>query len=500
VCCDLVDGFASESKIDQLKILALFDLIIRSDNRFRVLVSGRAAAIVGKAKLDEIFQSRRCYEKLIPKYFYGLKGGNLFRRPNIYIPKDQLRDAYRQAVFSRNLSFVSKEGVRFRSRLKRNAAPVRRTTAHLSSRLNAGNVLRVDRSRLNNLLGGALCPSCEYCVLRLLALSSNEGGLGNISIHYERKWNGRLHDVLSIQNIPKWIKHVGLRGYHDYDIENCHFSLFSQLCNRLGIATPCIDAYSANRKDFRRTLCHDLGLPLNDEGTRRIKTALISIVYGSLDTHWKEAAIATALGGEDLAKMFNAHPLVRGIRGEVTNYSIDLIEAVKRQKTHEGLWSIKGGNSLTYKTKLDSAKERRRALSFLLTSHESHILDVVLRKASRIDLCMHDGWICRSPLDLNSLTEAIKAETNFEVQIDSSLMNGQVDQSTCTNCAKIILSGNAIDKVHLNQLVTFETEEKISENCAANGRRGGLVVSMPESALCSWSERPPYGCYPEFFR
>ena len=63
----------------------------------------------------------------------------------------------------------------------------------------------------------------------------------------------------------------GGEGYYDYDIENCHFSLFNNLVEGMGRECPSIKYYVENKATERARWVEEYGVPL-----KKLKPHVIS--------------------------------------------------------------------------------------------------------------------------------------------------------------------------------------------------------------------------------
>ena len=101
---------------------------------------------------------------------------------------------------------------------------------------------------------------------------------------YREAQSGRLYSFYhaNLQNAPKAIRHALLDGQYDYDIENCHFTLFSQLSNKYGYITNAINRYLKNKTKVRESLADAIGLA----DVIPIKESLLAIIYGARESHY----------------------------------------------------------------------------------------------------------------------------------------------------------------------------------------------------------------------
>ena len=76
---------------------------------------------------------------------------------------------------------------------------------------------------------------------------------GTVNVNYKQK-NGIARyyasQSLSLQALPKCIRHTIAVGYVDIDIVNCHFVLLKTLCENFKISAPYLNEYITNRKKY----------------------------------------------------------------------------------------------------------------------------------------------------------------------------------------------------------------------------------------------------------
>lgn len=245
--------------------------------------------------------------------------------------------------------------------------------------------------------------------LRLLKLSRNTMCPGSVPVLYEQKSTGRLTEVLfGVQSNEREVISAALHGMWDYDLQNAHFSIFSEWAKRLGHATPVVDEYVRNKAQIRKDLSDhcksELGL---------IKECLIALLYGApLNANPEFTEIGKILTKEK-AKLFVNDPFVRSLRQEIKSVGeiivrdthsnrgcyvnamqIEAPQTIKKLPTFKLLChALQGVEALTLKT--------------VLTLHGEDIL-----------LCMHDGWISRKKLNCNDLETTIFHATGFELKIE----------------------------------------------------------------------------------
>jgi hypothetical protein len=94
---------------------------------------------------------------------------------------------------------------------------------------------------------------------------------------YTQAPSGRLYlNGTSLQNVSSSIKVAALKGCHEVDMENAHYQLFNQLCNRMGITNIYVEQYLENKVQWRESIAKEV-----DVSVKSVKTALIALIFGA---------------------------------------------------------------------------------------------------------------------------------------------------------------------------------------------------------------------------
>ncbi len=223
---------------------------------------------------------------------------------------------------------------------------------------------------------------------------------------YREAQSGRLYSFYhaNLQNAPKAIRHALLDGQYDYDIENCHFTLFSQLANKYGYITNAINHYLKNKTKVRESLADAIGLA----DVTPVKESLLAIIYGARESSYWKAAIPKYLG-QQMAELFFALPLVKEILKDVEIGTAIIIEnQVVNQRGN-----IKNAMDKIIHCSGKSAK----IMAHLLQGIEARILQIARRMfASKISLLQHDGFTCYEKIDRKALETTVKKELGYDVK------------------------------------------------------------------------------------
>jgi len=223
---------------------------------------------------------------------------------------------------------------------------------------------------------------------------------------YRESPSGRLYSIYhpNLQNAPKAIRHALLDGQYDYDIENCHFTLFSQLANKYGYITNAINHYLKNKSQVRESLADAIGMA----DVTPVKESLLAIIYGARESSYWKAAIPKYLG-QQRAELFFALPIVKDILQDVEIGTAIIIEnQVVNQRGN-----IKNAMDKIIHCSGKSAK----VMAHLLQGLEARILEIARRMfASKISLLQHDGFTCDEKIDRKALEATVKKELGYDVK------------------------------------------------------------------------------------
>lgn len=245
--------------------------------------------------------------------------------------------------------------------------------------------------------------------LRLLKLSRNTMCPGQIPVLYEQKSTGRLTEVLfSLQSNEREVISAALHGMWDYDLQNAHFSIFSEWAKRLGHTTPVVDEYVRNKAQIRKELSEHCKSELD-----LVKECLIALLYGApLNANPEFTEIGKILS-EEKAKLFVDHPFVKSLRQEIKSVG----EVIVRD-THSNRGCYVNA------MQIEAPQLVKKLNTFKLLCHalqgvEALILKTVITlHGEDILLCMHDGWVSRKRLNCSELENAIFTATGFELKIE----------------------------------------------------------------------------------
>ena len=212
-----------------------------------------------------------------------------------------------------------------------------------------------------------------------------------------------------MQVAPRDIKRTALNGQWEYDIENAHFDIFTQMAAERGLDCPHIRHYTTNKQAVRSMLACELGLTID-----QVKACLLSAMYGARASEWNANAIPLAIG-KDKSRALYRHPIFRDILAEIKQ-GRELI--LRCAPTHRGFMGNAADKGIAVKK---SAPQR---LAHLVQGVEARMLAVVVRMyGQHLGLVQHDGWTSAQRLDVRGMEDQIYSETGFRVRISEEQLS-----------------------------------------------------------------------------
>jgi hypothetical protein len=261
-------------------------------------------------------------------------------------------------------------------------------------------------------------------VSRVIKLATTAlAGRGIVTIRYTEAMSGRLYaEGLNLQNVNTVIRHAALCGMHDYDVSNCHYSLFAQMAERFGFTCRCIPEYLANKNEMRRRLMQSVGA---DE--RAVKQALLALIYGA-SPYWRdpEAALPEALGLER-ARAFSADPWITELSREIDQAGRRILQSWNNW--NRGLLINEAGKALLP----DKDRNARKAqqLAHLVQGAEAIVLHTMLSQVpdmTQIALLQHDGLTAKVRLDRAALEAAVLSGCGYRIVLEEKHLSTRSEQ------------------------------------------------------------------------
>jgi hypothetical protein len=235
-------------------------------------------------------------------------------------------------------------------------------------------------------------------------------GSGFVPVRYVEYESGRLYaQGVSLQVAPREVKRTALNGQWEYDIENAHFDIFTQMAAAHGLDCPHIRHYTTNKQAVRSMLACGLGLTID-----QVKDCLLSVMFGARASEWNANAIPHAIGQEKARALYK-HPIFHAILSEIKPGRKLILSYAD---THRGFLGNAAEKGISVKK---SAPQR---LAHLVQGVEALMLAVVVKMhGQHLALVQHDGWTSAQRLDVRGIEDQIYSETGFRVRISEEQLS-----------------------------------------------------------------------------
>ncbi|MDI4633478.1 hypothetical protein J7U46_10495 [Pelomonas sp. V22] len=342
------------------------------------------------------------------RYFVVVPGDNLVGWASGFKPAPALKQALDDCLDDRNPDDLHRPDGRV---LRSPPRAIRSRDANNNNAKWAGatcaNLVRVNRSELERMANCASEEKHRRAARHLLKLSYNHVADGFVPVSYEQKSSGRLYMIIGgVQTIHRDARNAALVGYWDYDIENCHFSILRQMAAAVGVPSPTIDTYLANKRAIRAGLMAITNAPKDD-----VKEALIALLYGARLSHSTKTALGKLFKPSALGS-FLADPFVKALAAEIraVRKAVLATQSVRRGKVINAMG-----------LEIDPAEaDEGQVLCHLLQGIEAKALRAVLRQYGRhVLLAMHDGWVSCIELDSREIESLISKVTGYRLELDA---------------------------------------------------------------------------------
>ena len=225
---------------------------------------------------------------------------------------------------------------------------------------------------------------------------------------YIESLNGRLvgifeDEIPHIINTPKRIRKVlmGGMGLVDYDISNCHFTIFSHISKQLGLETPMVDVYIDNSSMLRESWTEEFNLNM-----KSLKPYLLSWLYGNTNREILANAFSNEIDLDTLSLMRN-DTLLSGIYEEILSNRPIIIDSAT---TADGLLENRMG-------KQKKPAKAGKNLSFLFFGWESKIMETINHHiGDEMKALIYDGWI-GTEVDMAEIEQVVHEELGISIQL-----------------------------------------------------------------------------------
>ena len=234
-------------------------------------------------------------------------------------------------------------------------------------------------------------------------------GRGFIAHRYAEGRTGRLYARgISLQTAPRIIRKAALHGLFDYDIENCHYSIFYQLAARYNFECEAIKHYLGHKNVIREAIAQSVGITIE-----QAKMCLLALMFGARLSEWESNAIAQEIGSSR-AKILFANTYFKAIADDVINGKKEILARWEKRRT----------TLLNDMGKAVGIKEPANVrLAHIIQGIEAKSLRASIRLyPDDVVLLMHDGFVSKRALDLQLIEKAIYDETGMRLEVAGGII------------------------------------------------------------------------------
>lgn len=231
-------------------------------------------------------------------------------------------------------------------------------------------------------------------------------GVGYVAHHYVESASGRLYAKgINLQTVPTLIKGAALAGVWEYDFQNCHYSILTQMAGRFGIDCPAIKRYLSNKKTTREHIAKSAGIEVE-----QAKTCLIAIIYGARFSVFPDTAIPKEIGA-DAAQRLYAVPEFKSIKQDIVKARAGIIKSWPRQKN--------GWLANAFGKSIRGTESPEKVLAHLIQGVEAKALKAAIDAYPQdISLIQHDGFAANRKLEVKTLEHAVEEATGYCLTVE----------------------------------------------------------------------------------
>lgn len=228
---------------------------------------------------------------------------------------------------------------------------------------------------------------------------------GMLPQEYIEAESGRLYGHgVHLQNVCREVKIIALAGVgHEYDFANCHFSIFKQLAERAGCPCPTIEDYLAHKNETRQQLAQDIGAT-----AAQVKECLLITLNGGT-AYSLNSDIVKEIGAVKSLKL-RQHPFYKALQQDIRRGTTAILNNARQDCRRVYNAMCKG---------ISRRKKKGKLLAHILQGQEAQMLNIVLRHyGSEMLLLQHDGFTCRTEVDMDFLQAEILRETGLDMRLE----------------------------------------------------------------------------------
>lgn len=252
-------------------------------------------------------------------------------------------------------------------------------------------------------------------VAQLIRLANTDiAGRGFIIHRYAECKTGRLYaSGVSLQTAPRIIRKAALHGLYDYDIENCHYSIFEQLASKYGYQAQAVRHYLTHKNETREGIASRVGIKVE-----QAKMALLALMFGAKTTERPENAIPREIG-PDKARVLYQDRDFAAIAKDVQRGRDVILKAWPKRRTTL-LNDI--GKPVSLK-----AKPEIRMAHIIQGIEAMAIRSAIGLYPDEIVLLMHDGFVTTRPIDARAVERRIFDETGYRLELAGGVIELPAD-------------------------------------------------------------------------
>jgi len=240
---------------------------------------------------------------------------------------------------------------------------------------------------------------------RLLVLANTDvAGHGFLMHRYIESQSGRLYGKgLTLQTVPRIIRKAALHGLYEYDFENCHYSIFSQMAEKYDYQCQAIQHYLANKSEVRDGIASRVGITKGDS-----KVCLLAIMYGARTSEWHENAIPSLIGPAAAAALYK-DPDFSSIANDITKGRSNIIGGWPKRRTTLL-------NEMGKRIKSDDSPAK--VLAHIIQGAEAKALNIAIDLfPNDVVLLMHDGFVTYEPVSTTVIEDAVLEATGYRLTL-----------------------------------------------------------------------------------
>jgi len=280
----------------------------------------------------------------------------------------------------------------------------------------------------------------------------------------------------NLQNLPREIRKIvmGGMGYYEYDIENAHYNILSQLYTNIsGKKLNSIDYYTNNTKEIREQISAELKVSY-----RFAKDLLLMMIYGAnifakhrsnIITHKLETSDTARkvleytnddkMHADEIHNLIEINDTLGKIHKEIKTGRKLILSKAKRVNVRgvEKIYNHLSRGTNIYKkyNKKNIEKTQGSLLSHIIQGLESHILVSVRGEDDGMIMFHHDGWVSRNDMDTQLLEQII--ERRMKELLISNNIDGTMQFSVVKEkLADVNKSSEILKRISLGSKISIQ--------------------------------------------